>query len=187
MKFQTSLSLLFTVTSVFASQNTIIDAVNQISDSTIRLDKAAKVFTCDPKALFETSAFIHLSFHNGINQIKASASLSLTESLEIQSKVAHLQEVTESLVKTLESRKLDLDKYGFVAFIVSHLNLQLWASRDLADAIASKVPEEVRSFSEKLSGAVSTAVQKGNNNLQSRRGQGTSPFCGPEPRASIAI
>lgn len=126
------------------------------------LDSAINAYTSgDASAVLSAGKGLLDDINAGVTTAKGSADLTQTDALSLTTPIQGLQSATEGVIKDLTAKKCAFVTAGKAADVLQNLNDQLTASKALADAITSKVPQALQSVASTLSSGIATSLQGG--------------------------
>lgn len=126
------------------------------------LDTAIKAYTSgDGSDVLAAGKKLLDDINSGVTTAKGSADLTQTDALSLTTPIQSLQTATEGVIKDLTAKKCNFVSSGKAADVLTNLQDQLTASKALADAITSKVPQTLQSVAAQLSSGIATALQGG--------------------------
>lgn len=139
----------------------VIGIVNTIAEALKGLDAAVQAYSGgSADAVMAASKKIGTLTSEGIETVKGSQPVSLTDAVSIQGAVQGLQTNLENAMASLISKKQQFVSSGQGGTIAADLASQLDGAKALQAAITSRVPPETQSLATQLSAGVNQALQK---------------------------
>jgi hypothetical protein len=155
-----------------AAVSAVIAKINQqVSD----LDTAIQGFSGSSGDLLSKSQALIATVKTGTGTIEGMPELSLTDAAQIASSVQTLQTAIDSVVSDIIAKKEAVVAAGAGPDVLKTLQAQKAGAEGLATAVASKVPEALRSTATTLSAGVATSLQKA---ITAYEGVGSGPSSG---------
>jgi len=163
-----------------AAQLTVLNPViTKIVADVGTLDSAIKAFTTDASPVLTAGKGLLDDINAGVSTAKGSADLTQTDALSLTTPIQGLQSATEGVIKDLTDKKCAFVAAGKASDILTNLQDQLTASKALADAITSKVPQALQSVAATLSSGIATALQGGVDSFKDTSSCPAAPGGGP--------
>jgi len=154
-------STLAFATGAVAQLSVLTPVITKIVADVATLDSAIKGFTSDASPVLTAGKGLLDDINAGVATAKGSADLTQTDALSLTTPIQGLQSATEGVIKDLTDKKCAFVTAGKASDILTNLQDQLTASKALADAITSKVPQALQSIAATLSSGIATALQGG--------------------------
>jgi Hydrophobic surface binding protein A len=184
-------------TGAVAQLTTLQPIITKIVGDVGTLDSAINAYTSgDASSVLNAGKALLDDINSGVTTAKGSADLSQNDALSLTTPIQGLQTATEGVIKDLTAKKCALVAAGKGPDVLQNINDQLTASKALADAITSKVPQALQSVAAQLSSGIATALQGGVDSFKDTSscpaapGGGSSssaaPTSGPSSSASAA-
>ncbi|PWY93888.1 hypothetical protein BO94DRAFT_543178 [Aspergillus sclerotioniger CBS 115572] len=168
MKFTTALftmlatSVMATPTVVERDASSITDVLSQIQTQVQSLDSAIKAYSGgDPSKVESASSSLVSEITSGVSTVNKASELSSTDALTITGPVQDVTKEVQTTISDLIAKKDNFVSAGAGGKVYSQLEEQYTASKNLADAITSKVPSSLSSIASSLASGITDAIQKG--------------------------
>jgi len=184
-------------TGAIAQLTVLTPVIDKIVSDVGALDTAIVAYSSgDAAAVLSAGKTLLDDINAGVTTAKGSSDLSQTDALSLTTPIQGLQTATEGVIRDLTAKKCAFVSAGKSADVLTNLQDQLTASKALADAITSKVPQALQSVAATLSSGIATALQGGVDSFKDTSscpaapGGGSSstaaPTSGPSSSASAA-
>ncbi|PYI11935.1 hypothetical protein BO78DRAFT_392627 [Aspergillus sclerotiicarbonarius CBS 121057] len=168
MKFTTALftmlatSVMATPSIVERDASSITDVLSQIQTQVKSLDSAIQAYSGgDPGKVESASSSLVSEINSGVSTVNKASELSATDALTITGPVQDVTKEVQTTISDLISKKSNFVAAGSGGTVYAQLEKQYTASKNLADAITSKVPSSLSSIASSLASGITDAIQKG--------------------------
>jgi len=162
MKFQAAVSLALAGTVLAAGNaDTVNKVLAAINTDLGKFDQAIKSYSggSDVSAMTAASEQIEKDTVSGAKDIAAGEALSTTDAVSITTSVSGLQISLDQALGDLKGISEKLAAAGQCSTFQSQLDSQSAAASQLADAITSKTPQDLKGVGSQLSGQISTSIK----------------------------
>ncbi|RAK96929.1 cell wall mannoprotein 1 family protein [Aspergillus ibericus CBS 121593] len=168
MKFTAALftmlatSVMATPAIVERDASAITDVLSQIQTQVQALDSAINAYSGgDPSKVESASTSLVSDINSGVTTVNKASELSATDALTITGPVQDVTKEVQTTISDLIAKKSQFVAAGSGGTVYSQLEKQYTASKNLADAITSKVPSSLSSIASSLASGITDAIQKG--------------------------
>ncbi|KAB8300515.1 hypothetical protein EYC80_000678 [Monilinia laxa] len=156
------LPILFLTSKVIADGQKIIDAIEEIANTTTSLNQTVEswpgtLLTSLP--ILTLSTKLLLNINTGIHTASSSANLTLAETITIATSTQNLVSTVESTLHTIVGAKPKFDHLLFSPLILLNLVEEKSATDKFSAAIIGKIPAVFQEFSRQLVAPVDTAFE----------------------------
>lgn len=172
-------------TGVVAQLTVLNPVITKIVSDVGALDTAINGYTSgDGAAVLSAGKALLDDINAGVTAAKGSADLSQNDALALTTPIQGLQTATEGVIKDLTAKKCAFASSGKAADVLANLQDQLTASKALADAITTKVPQALQSVAATLSSGIATALQGGVDSFKDTSSCPAAPGGGSAPTSA---
>ncbi|KAH6652548.1 hydrophobic surface binding protein A-domain-containing protein [Truncatella angustata] len=140
---------------------TVSSVAAQVSSAITKLDSSVKSFQGDASQVKSDAAALVETLGSGVTTIGASAALTLTDAISLQSIITSLQTAGQGLVDDLTAKKTQFEQSDLCTIVQSTISSISTSSKSLIDAVVAKVPEEAQTLAASLASGLQTTLDKG--------------------------
>ncbi|KAF2425698.1 hypothetical protein EJ08DRAFT_652002 [Tothia fuscella] len=142
---------------------TIESVLSSISSQVDTFDAAVKSFSGDPQPALSASDQLLTLINSGTTIVMGTSPLTLLEAAQVSQSVQTLNTSVASVVNDLIAQKCPFVTAGQGTTVLAGLQNQKTAAQALANAITSKVPDELKGVAAELSAGIADSLQRGIN------------------------